>query len=333
MRRALLSALIAVPAVLHAQNAPFELNTVYECRPPLSLKILSCAGSNNPNDVCDVQSYNAGKPFQRGPSTRAQVALVMTICHKQTEAEAKAEASGAVAPAPIGQPSAATGVGPGGLKVGDRVRVLITGWSTGRVLRIQGNSFYVHLDNGLDVQKQWPFEVFREGTLTAADHAAGQYDTHDRVQVRVNGKWVEGEIVGQQYNNYSIKVPGYTFDFGSDIATTTPENIRMSTTPPPPSPARRAAGQAPKAGLVSCAGKYEGRWEYTAGFGGERVVFRSGKATVGGPLGGTDEYECFTGGGQVLLYKAGSFKAEGTFEINNDGTLQGEFGAFKKMGN
>jgi hypothetical protein len=333
MRRPLLSTLLlALPTALLAQNAPFELNVIYECRVPMSMKVLSCAG-NNPNDVCDVQAYNAGKPLQRGPARFAQVAATVPQCHKRTDAEAKAEASGAVTPAPIGQAGApAGGVGPGGFKVGDRVRVLVSGWVPARIMRINGTSFFVHLDNGLDISKQWPFEVFREGKLTAADHAAGQYDTHDRVQVLVNGKWAEGEIVGQQYNNYSIKVPGYTFDFGQDTVTTTPNNIRISTTPPPAPPAKRVAGQAPKAGLASCGGKIEGRYELVGG-GGFRIVFRSGKATVVEVLGGTTEYECFTGGGQVILYEPGSSKATETLEINNDGTLQWELGAMKKMGN
>ena len=333
MRRSLLSGLLlALPAALFAQSPAFELNVIYECRLPMSMKVLSCAG-NNPNDVCDVQAYNAGKPLQRGPARFAQIAATVPQCHKRTDAEAKAEASGAVTPAPIGQPGAAAGgVGPGGFKVGDRVRVLIQGWTPARILRISGTSFYVHLDNGLDIQKEWPFEVFREGKLTAADHAAGQYDSHDRVQTLVNGKWVEGEIVGQQYNNYTVKVPGYTFDFGQDTTTTTPNNIRISTTPAPVV-AQRAAGAPPKPGLTSCAGKYEGRWESTTGMAGLRHVFRGGKVSVTEGLGEPIEYDCFLGGGKISLYKPGSFKPEGELEINNDGTLQTELGAIKKMGN
>jgi hypothetical protein len=177
--------------------------------------------------------------------------------------------------------------------------------------------------------------VHRLGKLTAEDHAAGQYDLHDRVQVLVNGRWMEGEIRGQNnVNMYDIKVPGVDTGFGSDIVNTTSENIRMSTTPAPPPPAQRAAGQVPKPGLVSCAGKYEGRWEHVSGMGGMKVVFRSGKATITEGFSGEMPFDCFTGDGKVVFYKAGSFTPFSyDFDINLDGTLQTPLGAIKKMGN
>src|SRR5579863_38398 len=146
---------------------------------------------------------------------------------------------------------------------------------------------------------------------------------------------MEGEIRGQNnVNMYDIKVPGVDTGFGSDIVNTTAENIRMSTTPAPPPPAQRAAGQAPKPGLASCAGKYEGRWEHVSGMGGMTVVFRSGKATVTEGLGGPMEFECWISGSQIALYKAGSFTPFSYgFDVNNDGTLQTPLGTIKKMGN
>jgi hypothetical protein len=218
--------------------------------------------------------------------------------------------------------------------VGDRVRVLIDGWQEATVIQVHGPSYVVHLPNGIDVSKLWPMEVRRVGKLTAEDHAVGQYDLHDRVQVLVNSRWMEGEIRGQNLNMYDIKVPGVDTGFGSDIVNTTPENIRMSTTAPPPPPAQRAAGQAPKPGLTSCAGKYEGRWEHVSGMGGMTVIFRSGKATISEGLGGEMPFDCFTGDGKVVFYKAGSFTPFSyDFDINNDGTLQTPLGAIKKMGN
>ena len=135
----------------------------------------------------------------------------------------------------------------------------------------------------------------RQGKLTAADHAAGQWDLHEKVQVLVNGRWMEGEIVGQSYNRYTIQLPGektVAID-GDRTVDTGPENLRASTAPPPP--AARPAGQAPKAGLASCAGKYEGRWEHVSGMAGMTVVFRSGKATVTEGLSGPMEFECWIG--------------------------------------
>ncbi len=105
-----------------------QFNTVYQCRPPITFKFYSCTGTQA-TDTCDVQSFNAGRPIQRGRSTYAQVMQLLQQCHLQTPAEAQAEASGAVKPI---QPGAAAakgpgGSGPGGFKVGDRVRILING--------------------------------------------------------------------------------------------------------------------------------------------------------------------------------------------------------------
>jgi hypothetical protein len=211
--------------------------------------------------------------------------------------------------------------------------VLVSGWIEARVIAVHGNSYVVHLPNGVDVSKLWPIEVRRVGKLTAEDHALGQYDAHERVQVRINGAWHEGTITGQNLNMYSMKVPGFQGDFGSDELSTTPENIRISTTAPPPPPAQRAAGQAPKAGLASCGTRYDGRWEQVPG--GLRIVFRGGKATVSDPLGASEQFECFTGDGEILFFKAGESKPVDYLKLlpNNDGTLQSDLGPLKKMGN
>ena len=323
-------ALFVLPITSALAQAPaFQLNTMYECQPPYSFKFLSCTGTRA-NDVCDVQSFTAGRPFQRGKSTYPQVMGLLPTCHLQTAAAAQAAARNAAASGPLAP--AAAGAGPGGFKVGDTVRILSDGWQEGKVTQVHGRSYVVHLPNGIDVSKMWPTEVRRVGKLTAEDHAMGQYDLHDRVQVLVNGRWMEGEVRGQNLNMYSVKVPGVDTGLGSDMVDTTPENIRMSATPAP-TQAQRAAGQAPKAGLVSCAGKYEGRWERVSGMGGMKVVFRSGKATITEGLGGDMPFDCFTGGGKVVFYKAGSFTPFSyDFDINDDGTLQTPLGAIKKMG-
>ena len=71
----------------------------------------------------------------------------------------------------------------GGFKVGDSVRVLASGWQDAKVLQVRGNSYLVRLENGIEVSKSWPIEVRRHGKLTEADHAAGQWDLHEHVQV------------------------------------------------------------------------------------------------------------------------------------------------------
>ena len=318
----------AFPVAVLAQTADLKMGVVYECPAvQATMEVFSCKGPAA-SDSCDVQTAPQGRPAMRGRSTRQQVMALLRICHLQTPAEAQAAARGGpVVPA---QAQA----GPGGFKVGDRVRVLAAGWQEATILQIRGRSYYVRLSNGIEVSKDWPTEVRRLGTSTAADHAAGQYDAHDRVQVNINGRWAEGTIQGQQGNMYEIKVPGYHGDFDTDLYSTTPENLRMSTTPAPPPPAQRAAGQPPKPGYVSCAGKYEGRWESTTGMAGNQVIFRSGKVTVTEAFQKFSDLDCFIGEGKVFLYKAGSFTTfNEPMEINNDGTLQTELGAIKKLGN
>jgi hypothetical protein len=337
-----------------AQTPALQMNVVYVCTDGQSFKVFSC---DNTTGACDYQNYKKGQAYQRGEALRVQlVALLPAKCHAQTPAEAQADPHrGEIPPAPSpfkaraaaasnasgttaavhSQLNAQTGPGPGGFKVGDTVRVLIDGWQEAKVVEVHGRSYVVHLPSGIDVSKMWPFEIHRLGKLTAEDHAAGQYDLHDRVQVLVNGNWMEGEIRGQNnVNMYDIKVPGVDTGFGSDIVNTTAGNIRMSTTPAPPPRAQRPAGQPPKPGLVSCTGKYEGRWEHVSGMGGMKVVFRSGKATITEGLGGEMPFDCFTGDGKVVFYKAGSFTPFSyDFDINLDGTLQTPLGAIKKMGN
>lgn len=337
-----------------AQTATLQMNVVYVCTDGQSFKVFSCSDTNG---ACDYQNYKKGQAYQRGEALRVQLAaLIPSKCHVQTAAEAQADPHrGEIPPAPspfqahasagsnrpaaaaaTNTPNAQTGPGAGGFKVGDTVRVLADGWQEATILQVHGSSYVVHLSNGVEVAKIWPTEVRRLGKLTAQDHAVGQYDLHDRVQVLVNGKWMEGEVRGQNLNMYHIKVPGVDTGFGSDVVDTTPENIRMSTTPASATapPAHRADGQAPKPGMTSCAGKYEGRWEHVSGMGGMTVIFRSGKVTVTGGLGGDDHFDCFLGDGKLLLYKPGSFTPESFgFDINNDGTLQTPLGAVKKMGN
>lgn len=324
---------LLLPTVsLHAQAPTPQMNVMYECMVPYSFKFLSCTGSSA-NDTCDVLSFYAGHPFQHGKSTYLQVQNLLPRCHLQTPAEAQADARSESTPLP-NMASNPGGAGPGGFKVGDKVRVLIDGWQEAQVLQVHGASYLVHLPNGVDVSKLWPTEVRRLGKLTAEDHAAGQYDRGDRVQVLVNGRWMEGEVRGQNLNMYNIKVPGVDTGFGDDHVDTTPENIRISTSAPPPAAALRAGGQVPKAGLVSCAGRYEGRWELAGGMAGMKVIFSAGRASVSEGLGGATPFDCFTGGGKVVLYKAGSFQPfDYDFDINNDGTLQTPLGTIKKMGN
>ena len=350
--------LLLLPAAsVLAQTPALQMNVIYVCTDGQSFKVFSC---NDTTGACDYQNYKNGQAFRRGEALKAQLsALLPAKCHAQTPAEARtdphrgeippspspfagraaaprgATASLSQTPAAVNAQNATAGaMGGGGFKVGDSVRVLSSGWQDAKVLQVRDNSYLVRLENGTEVSKSWPIEVRRQGKLTAADHASGQWDLHEHVQVLVNGRWLEGEIVGQSYNRYKVQLPGertMAID-GDRTVDTGAENLRASTAPP--LPAARPAGQPPKAGLASCAGKYEGRWEHVSGTGGMTVVFRSGKVTVTGGLGGPEEFECWIGGGHISQYKAGSSTPLSYgFDVNNDGTLQTPLGAIKKMGN
>lgn len=343
-----------------AQTPALQTNVVYVCTDGQSFKVFSC---DNTTGACDYQNYKNGQAYQRGQALRVQLTVLLPAkCHAQTPAEAQADPHrGEIpAPAPLRARASAGGnvsssaaaansqtvnsqavhsqaanpqPGAGGFKVGDTVRVLTSGWQDATILQVRGNSYFVRLDNGIEISKSWPMEVRRAGKLTAEDHAAGQWDLHDKVQVLVDGHWMEGEIVGQSLNRYTVQLPGeQTVSLDGDRTVTAgAESLRPSTAPPPR--AARPAGQAPKPGLASCAGKYEGRWEHVSGMGGMQAIFRSGRVTVTEGLGGPMEFECWTGGGQIVLYKAGSYTPFSYgFEINNDGTLQTPLGAIKKMG-
>jgi len=331
-----------------AQTPVLQMNVIYVCTDGQSFKVFSC---DDTTGACDFQNYRNGVAYQRGQALRVQLtALLPAKCRAQTAAEAQADPRrGEIPPPPSpfqaranvgnGGPAAAaavnsqSGPGAGGFKVGEVVRVLADGWQEATIIQVQGSSYLVQMPNGVQVSKLWPVEVRRVGKLTPEDHAMGQYDAHDRVQVLVNGRWMEGEVRGQDLNMYHIEVRGVDTGFGSDIVDTTAENIRTSSMVVA-APARRAAGQSPMPGLTSCAGKYEGRWESVSGMGGNTVIFRSGMATFAGGLGGDDVFECFIGNGKIVLFKAGSFTPF-PFDvyINSDGTLQTPLGAIRKMGN
>ena len=350
MRKFFSGILVLIVSVASAfgQTPTLQMNVVYVCTDGQSFKVFSCSDATG---ACDYQNYKKGQAFQRGEALRVQLtALLPAKCHAQTAAEAQADPHrGEIPPAPSPfKARAVRAATAAGAATANQQRARgrrIQGWRHGarsgrrlagrhghRGARPVVRRYVCRV--GLTLQNCGRTKVHRLGKLTAEDHAAGQYDIHDRVQVLVNGKWMEGEIRGQNnVNMYDIKVPGVDTGFGSDIVNTTADNIRMSNKPAPPAPAQRAAGQAPKPGLVSCAGKYEGRWEHVSGMGGMKVVFRSGKATITEGLGGEMPFDCFTGDGKVVFYPAGSFTPFSyDFDINDDGTLQTPLGAIKKMG-
>src|SRR4030095_281139 len=95
-----------------------------------------------------------------------------------------------------------------GFKVGEEVLISSAGgWVKGTILSANGNAYRVHSELGVDVTKVYPSDLRRVGLLTAKDHANGQYDLHDAVQVNVNGAWVDGEIIATLGTEYQVQLP------------------------------------------------------------------------------------------------------------------------------
>ncbi|MDP9115198.1 MAG: hypothetical protein M3O20_16135 [Acidobacteriota bacterium] len=293
-----------------AQTPALQIGAVYQCSPTQVLKLLSCNAA-----TCDVQIYAGGQPAQRAQPDRQKLTALLAPCHVQTPQEAQALAR------------AANQADPNGFKVGDSVQVLTGfGWTPGRILAIAGNNYRVHTETGVDVTKTYPTELHRTGPFNDHDRAAGLYDIHDHVQVNVEGRWIDSEVLVAQGMEYQVKLPG------NRVAWAKPENLRY--VGPQQKPAGVAAGAPPRPGLVSCAGKFEGRYANSGTLGNMTIIFRSGKATLADPTGGGEEVECWTGGGKIYLHKPGDPASQDMpLDINNDGTLDTPFGEIKKKGN
>ena len=323
MRISTLKSLVfVVPmANLLAQAPQLQLNTIYQCGPGMTLKVLSCAGNAN-TDQCNVQPYTNGQPMKGGPAPRQQVMALLSICHVQTAAEAKGGA------APGGAQQAAQQVGVGGFKVGDTVQINTAfGWANAKVLQVNGANYYVHAETGADVWKPYPSELRRIGPLNAEDHAHGLFDLHDRVQVLFEGKWVDSEVVTTRglAQEYEVTLPGNRTVWAPT------QNLRFVSVAPP-KPVTKA-GVPPKAGFVSCAGKIEGRYGTANGGPGPRIVFQAGKASVDDVL-SKEERECWINGSQIILRLVGDITngaQDIELDLNKDGTLDSAiFGEFKK---
>ncbi len=292
-----------------AQTHALQIGAMYQCSPTQVLKVLSCSA-----DTCDAQIYAGGQPAQRVQPSRQKLLALLATCHVQTPQEAQASARTA------NQPDA------NGFKVGDTVQINTAfGWGEGRIVSIAGNNYRVNFQ-GIEVTKTYPAELHRTGPLNDHDHAAGLYDLHDRVQVNFEGRWIDSEVLTILGMEYQVKLPGNRTVWAK------PENLRYVGAQQ--KPAGTAAGTPPKPGLVSCAGKFEGRYSNSSGFGNMTIIFRSGKATLADPTGSGEEVECWTGGGKIYLHKPGDPATQDMpIDINNDGTLDTPFGEIKKKGN
>jgi len=313
------AACLAASTMVCAQTADLRLGAEYQCPNNLRFKVFSCAGTGNA-DACDVEAAVGNQPSQRGQSPRQQVTLLLQVCHLQTPAEAQGAASGAGVQG-NSQPDA------NGFKIGDTVNVATAGgWYAAVIVRAMGDSYLVRLGPSTEVTKSYPTELRRIGPLTDVDRARGLFALHDKVQVNVGGRWLDGEIITELGMEYQVQLPDSRTAWAS-----APNLRRVAIADKPAAP---AAGAPPRPGLKSCAGKFEGRCASTAAaVGSFQIVFRSGKATVK-ELGGEEQFECWMDSEKIYLHKPGELADNDMpIDINDDGTLQTPFGELKKKGN
>ena len=241
---------LAASTMSYAQTADLQLDVLYQCPNAVTLKVFSCAGSGNA-DVCEVEAAVGEQPSQRGKAARQQVMMLLQLCHVQTPAEAQGATSGAAAQA---SPRADAN----GFKIGETVTVATAGgWYAAVILRANGDSYLVRLGPSLEVSKSYPTELRRIGSLTDVDKARGLFALHEKVQVNAEGRWIEGEIIGELGREYQVQLSD------NRTAWASAQNLRRVAVTEKPAPP--AAGAPPKPGLKSCAGKFEGRYASTAG--------------------------------------------------------------------
>jgi hypothetical protein len=165
------------------------------------------------------------------------------------------------------------------------------------------------------------------------------YHLHDKVQVNARGiGWMDGEIISIAdgiETEYKVAVSGNRFLLASY------HDLRFVAAAPP-APAFQA-GQPPKPGLASCAGKFEGRYGPAEGGPGPTIVFHSGKALLREPdmvmtdgkmsgMMSEKEAECWTGGGKIYLRWVDGSQYDFPIDINDDGTIDTPEGSLKKKG-
>ena len=310
---------LTASTICSAQTAELQVGVVYECPGSATFKVFSCAGPGA-SDQCDVEVGVPGQPAQRGPSTRQQVMGLLPICRVQ--------GAGPAAPAPSAG-GAATDAGPdrNGFKIGEEVSVATAGgWYGARILRANGDSYFVRLGPSSEVWKTYPTELRRLGPLNDMDKARGLFAMREKVQVNVEGQWVDGEIVGEMGMEYNVQLAG------NRTAWAGAQHMRRVAVAEKPAP---KPGEPPRAGLKSCAGKVEGRYASTAGVAGGsfQITFRKGKAFMR-ELGGETEFECWMDSEKIYLHTPGeSTDMDMPIDINNDGTLETPLGEIKKKGN
>jgi len=290
-----------------------NLGVVYQCAGEARLRVFSCAGPN-PADVCEAELRLPGQQAQRGPITREQLGALLASCGL---------ANGAGSNSPAGAANVPDG---NGFKIGDEVRAATAGgWYQAKILQRNGDSYRVRFNASAEAWKTYPSELRRNGPLNDIDRARGLFDMKEKVQVNVEGKWVDGVVIAEMGMDYNVEIPG-----NRTVWANAQQMRRVAA-------AERVAakpGTPPRAGLKQCPDRFDGRYSPAGGGGGPsfQLTLRSGKASLQ-EMSGTTELECWSDGQRLYLHKAGdTAEQDMPIEINEDGTLDTPFGEVKRKG-
>ena len=314
LRSVALIAVFAVATPVHAQQ--LKLGELYKCVDGRSLiKVTQCSSGNA--SVCDIESSVDGKqqPVMRLPPAVTNEFVRICIGNGAAASNAQTPSAGA-------QPG---GMDANGFKIGDTVNINTAfGWMEAKILKANGDSYFVHAQNGAEVSKPYPSELRRIGPIDEIDRAHGLYALHDKVSVHVDGHWEDGEVVMEMGREYQVTLAR------DRSAWAGPENLRFISVQQ--KPAAPVAGQPPQPGMMSCAGKVEGRYSSTQ-IGAFTVVFRKGRAQVKMYGDGDQEMECWTNGKKIILRNPGKPDEDMPIDINDDGTLDTPMGEIKRKSN
>jgi hypothetical protein len=302
---------LAIAGTVRAQQP--KIGELYKCTDGhTSIKITQCS-SGNPN-LCDIEAFNDGNP---APGMRLAAPVVndlLRMCLGATPAAPNAQSN-----SPSPQPGVADA---NGFKIGDTVSINTAfGWMDAKILKANGNSYLVHAQSGAEVWKPYPAELRRIGPVNDTDRARGLFALHDRVKVKVDGRWEEGEVIMEMNHEYQIALAG------NRTAWAAPGIMQLIS--PQQKPAAPVAGKPPQSGMVSCAGKIEGRYS-SSQVGAFTIVFRKGKAQLKMYGDAEEEVECWMSGTKIILHKPGAPNEDMPIEINDDGTLDTPMGEVRK---
>jgi len=211
--------------------------------------------------------------------------------------------------------------------VGDIVQTGMNGQNVvGEVIRIRGNTADLNLGQN-NVSQLVTFDYLKVLQKAGAG-AKSTCAVGDTVQVPyVANTVMTGRLMKTNGDYCEFDASGSGFTGWAKCSEVRPAS-GGTCAPAVAATGRAGAATPPRPGLVSCAGKFEGRYAPSTGLVGLTIVFRSGKATLSGPLMDNETFDCWTGGGKIILHKQG--EDDLPIDINDDGTLDTPLGELKK---